>query len=198
MPSCRLILSSGFFLAVSLAGCAANSAQNLFASHSSLVALENHSKLATHLDLAGLREVGDCFAIDGHAVQEGEGLVLAVRRERGKALVADSDIFDYLTVYLPEAKEGDRIELPAGGTAFYSYGSLAFPSRTGCIGYATSGSIEIEKVGKLAIRASLDLEIKPISPRGVKNDCGPFRVHEKIRFRRMGPRDGLSCIGSPD
>jgi hypothetical protein len=185
-------------LTLSLIGCATNTTQAFFANRSSLVAWENHSKLAILLDLDGLRKAGRCFAIDGHAVQEGEGLVLAFHRQRGKRFVADSAIFEYLTMHLPEAEEGDCIELPAGGTAFYSYGGLAFPSRSGCIGYATSGFVRIEEVRNSAIRASLDLEIKSISPRGAKEECGPISIHEKLRFRRMSPRDRLSCIGSPE
>lgn len=179
-------------------GCVSSQTRAAFRAHSSLIQHQLHSRVSSNLNPTQLREVGDCFAIDGHSVQEGDGLVLAFYRDRSRRWTADTDSFEYLTIYLPGVIMDGHRSLPEEGIAFYSSGTPSFPSRSGCLGYATGGQLELYDVRGSTIRASLDLQFQTISPRGIKNVCGPLTFHQELRFRRIEKWSNRSCLGSPD
>lgn len=137
--------------------------------------------------------------IDGHAVQQGDGLVFAIYRDQSRRWTADADSFEYLTIYLPGTEVEKSWSFPAEGMAFYSSGTPSFPSRSGCLGYATGGQIDLDGVRGSTIRATLEVEFQTISPRGIKKDCGTLSFREEVRFRRIEKWPNKSCLGSsPD
>lgn len=196
MPRKTIPVSLALLLLSSTA-CVTRSTRNLFATASSLANQATHSEIAADLVPARLRAVGDCFVLEGHAVEPGDDWVLGIYDFRAIWLIADGASYEYLTIQLPGgAARGRRVQFPSEGTAFYSSGAPSFPSRSGCVGYASAGHVELKRMGSSRIRADLDLEVQSISPRDYQGACGPKRIRKTVSFRRVEVWPNPACIAS--
>ncbi len=179
----RLRLAAGVLAALSIEGCVADRERLIYVPEADFKTAAAHTKISARLDATILREEGRSFPLDGHVVESGSGLVLAVYRDRIRRFTSDGDSFEYLTIQL-SPKFKPVYAIPEDGVAFYSSGSRSFLSRSGCVGYARSGTVKIEEFEPSGMRAVLELDFQTISPVGVDEECDPIVLRETFRFKR--------------
>jgi hypothetical protein len=181
-----------------LGGCSSSHRETTFLQSAALSHLEVHRDLAANLTSVKFRNLGDCFVLDGHSFRRGEGLVLRVFNYGHTWMTSDTQWFEYLSIYIPEPRAvASNVSIPRDGIAFFSGGSRIFPSRSGCTGYATGGSVRYEFLdsGRVQVRIALDLELA--SPRGFKEECRNRRFEGAFLLRLSKAKNEQGLLYSP-
>lgn len=143
---------------------------------------------------SSLSQAAGSFVVEGHRIGEGDGLVLAYRRYSQPLLPAvDQETFEKLTVLLPSRRSILSETVPVGSdrdiVAFYARGSSAFPGRSGCFGYAKSGTVKLSGVSENRVRAEVELVFDLESPSGWPQDCGPFVFRRSLLLEHRAVQD---------
>ena len=181
-----------------LASCVSDDWKTVYQTPAALTRISSHAELQGHFTKSNVHQLGDCFVLEGHTTADGTGLVLASRHNASSRLRADSSSFEYLTIYIRHPGSGKlTASFPQDAMAFYSSGNLDFPSRSGCVGYAPNGSIEYEMISDSSVRATVNLELELLSPRGYKGECSRQVVNEKWIFKRVSRIDPAHCAATP-
>jgi hypothetical protein len=156
-----------------------------------------------HREMASTLESGDYsrlsledseFVVFGHRIAAGNGMVFAYREYNASYfLIPDQASFEKVTAYLPSSSvvKGQKILISptTDAVAYKSSSSSTFPGYPACLGYASSGSIEIVDLSAAAITATLDLYFPMRRAPGSIHECRNEAVRGTHVFRRLEAKE---------
>jgi hypothetical protein len=174
---------------VVLVGCAHRRVDVFYVESASLSSLNAHESYRKALLAGNAVQIPKTFAVTGHRISSGTGTVLAYRAYApGPIFRTDQGSFQKLTIYVPFSVSApvSRLGLSReGGTVvFWSSGSSNFPGISGCVGYASAGSLRFDSIESDKIIAALGIEFKSFSPGGWEQDCKQFTFDKTLTFKR--------------
>ncbi|QEY11183.1 hypothetical protein [Cellvibrio sp. KY-YJ-3] len=152
--------------------------------------------------------VNDTSIVEGCEKSETKQLEIACHRLvplTGRLVIANriyergrEPSFTKVTISLPDKIEnGDIFNFSSPDTRlFYSAASSFLPGKSGCFGFAKSGTLIIRQITAETIIVDLSVVVETASPLGWKGICGnislkkQFTVHHR-NYEELSPWDGV-------
>ena len=175
-----------------LAGCASQTKSDLIVFDARLSQESQHAALQQAIAKSAPRRIDENFVLAGHRISGGSGVVLAIREfSSGSLLRTDRAAFRKLTIYLPQTNLRGRINLAEidGVVAYWSSGSSAMPGKSGCYGYARSGTLDVAGETKDTVTVSISATFDSYSPAGWDKECESYSVQETATFVKRNVQD---------
>lgn len=139
------------------------------------------------------------MAVRGQRIVKGRGWVFSKRKSRrGIPLLVDQGRFEMLSLGMSSLPDSPRFTIQAAGVSvFYSSGLASLPTAAGCVGYATGGSIEFDRISGHEFALSINLELDTRSPAGWSEDCGDRTFIDQGRYVRKELSQLTPWLGAP-